>query len=150
MMYSIISKDAGWVMDLTKKARQLFTAIHNFKETHKSLFMKCAVIFMSVKIGIILLATVSTMAFFLISVTPYLTGEISRVKVLLFASSLTMIIMLKLYFVCKVLITYDRSRAIMITVFKVLLLKGKQGLRQIGEAIPADLSPLSLEKVRNR
>lgn len=150
MLHTIISKDLRWVVNLRIKAKQMHASVHNFKETHKSFFMKCALTFMSVKIGLILLATLSTITFFLRYVTPYLADEMSKTKALLFASPLTMIILLKLYFIGKMLMTYDRSRAMIIATFNVLLLKGGQGMRHIGEVLPSGLSPLSLEKAGNR
>ena len=150
MLHTVISKDTGWAANLREKAMQLLTSIHNFKETHKPFFMKCAVIFMLVKIGLILLVTFSTMAFLLGSVTPYLAVEMTKVKAMLFAFPLTMIIMLKLYFIFKILMTYDRSRSIMKAAVNIMLLKGSQGMRRVEETFSMDLSPVSLEKVRNR
>jgi hypothetical protein len=74
----------------------------------------------------------------------------SRSKALLFASPLTLVIVLKLYFICNVLITYDRSRLIMKSILNRIFLKGKQGMHTLKTTLPADLPPLSLEKVRNR
>lgn len=150
MSYSIIFKNSGRIVDLQEKVMQFFASLNNFKETHKSFFMKCAVIFMSVKIGIVLLATFSAMVFLLGSAMPYLAGEMSKTKAILFASPLIMIIMLKLCFIGKILMTYDRSSLVIKSIVNVLLLKGRQGLRRVGETIIADLSPLSLEKAKNR
>ncbi|MFN3533286.1 MAG: hypothetical protein ACK41Q_12375 [Candidatus Brocadia sp.] len=150
MSYTIIFKNSGRILDLQEKVMQLFASLNNFKETHKSFFMKCAVIFMSVKIGMILLATFLAMVFLLGFVTPYLAGEMSKTKAILFASPLTMIIMLKLCFIGKILMTYERSSLVIKSVVNVLLLKGRQGLRRVGETITVDLSPLPLEKAKNR
>lgn len=150
MLHTIIFKDTRRDMYLEKKARQLLASVHNFKEKHKSLFMKCAMIFMSVKIGLILLATFVTMAFFLGTVTPYLAAEMSRTKAMLFTSPLLMIIVLKLYFVSKVLITYERSKSTMKAAIDVILLKGRHGMHRIEETFSMDLSPPSFEKVINR
>lgn len=150
MSYTIILKNSRRVTHVPEKLMQLFASLNNFKETHKSFFMKCAVLFMSVKIGLILLATFTTMAFILGSVTQYLAIELSKTKAILFASPLTMIIMLKVYFIVKIVMTYDKSKSMIKAVVSVMLLKGRQGIRRIEETIPADLSPFSLEKVRNR
>lgn len=150
MLNMINFKETKLVANIQKKSVRLFASIHNFKETHKSFFIKCAIVFMSVKIGLILLATLATMTLLLSSVTPYLAGEMSKTKAMLLASPLTMIIILKLYFIGKILMTYDRSRSVIKSAVNVLLLKGRQGLRRVGETIPADLSPLSLGKVGNR
>lgn len=149
MLDMIISKDTRWVMNLEKKARQLLAAVRNFKVMHKSLFMKCTVIFMSVKIGLILLATFATMAFLLSSVTPYLAVEMSKTKAILLTFPLTMIIVLKLYFISKVLMTYDRSKSTMKAAIDVILLKGRHGMRQVEEAFSLDSSSPSMEKARN-
>ncbi len=150
MLDMIISKDTRWVMPLEKKARQVLAFLHNFKETHKSLFMKCAVIFMSVKIGLILLATFATISFLVSSVTPYLAVEMSKTKAMVFTFPLTMVITLKLYFIGKILMTYDRSRSTMKAAIDVILLKGRHGMRQVEEAFSLDSSPPSLEQARNR
>ena len=112
--------------------------------------MKCAVIFMSVKVVLILLATFTTMAFLLSSVTPYLAVEMSKTKAMLFTLPLMMVITLKLYFIGKILMTYDRSKLVMKAVVDVIVWKGRHGMRRAEEAFPVDLSPLSLEKARNR
>ncbi len=149
MLRTIFSHDARWVTNVRKRARQLLASFYHFKETHKSFLFTCAVLFMSVKIGLILLATFSTMAFLLGSATPYLAIEMSKGKAMLFVFPLTMITMLKLYFIGKILMTYDMSRSMMKVACRVLLLKGKQGIHRIKEAIPADVLPLSLEKAGN-
>lgn len=150
MLDMIISKDTRWVMSLEKKARQVLASVHHFKETHKSLFIKCAVIFMSVKIGLILLATFATMAFLLRSVTPYLAVEMSKTKAMIFTFPLTMVITLKLYFIGRILMTYDRSKSIMKAAIDVILLKGRHGMRHAEEAFSLDSSPPSLKQARNR
>ncbi|CAG1771422.1 hypothetical protein BAC3_01804 [uncultured bacterium] len=150
MLHTIISEDTRWVMNLEKKARQLLVSVRNFKETHRSLFMKCAVIFMSVKIGLILLATFATMVFLLTSVTPYLAAEMSKTKAMFFTIPLTVVITLKLYFIGKILMTYDRSKSTMKAVVDVILLKGRHGMRRVEETFSMDLPPLSLGKIKNR
>ncbi len=149
-MYTTILKNTSLVVNLREKSVHLLAAIHNFKEVHKTFLMKCAIIFMSVKIGLILLATFSAVVFLLGSAMPYLATEMSKTKAMLFASPLILIIMLKLYFIGKILMTCDRSGLIIKSVVNVLLLKGRQGLRRVRVTIPADLSPFSLEKVKNR
>lgn len=150
MPYTIIFKNSGRVVDLQGKVMQFFASIDNFKETHKSFFVKCAVIFMLVKIVLILLATFSTFVLLLSPLTQYLATEMSKMKSILFVSPLALIIMVKLYFIFKILMTYERSGLIIKSVINVLLLKGRQGLRRIVETSPAELSPVTLENVRNR
>lgn len=150
MLHTIISEDTRVVMNLEKKARQLLASVRSFKETHSSLFMKCAVIFMSVKIGLILLATFATMVFLLTSVTPYLAVEMSKTKAMFFTIPLTLVITLKLYFIGKILMTYDRSKSTMKAVVDVILLKGRHGMRRVEETFSMDLPPLSLGKIKNR
>lgn len=150
MLRTTLSKDTTWVMRGEKKARQSLKSVCDIIASHKSFLRKCATIFMAVKIGIILLATITTMVFLLNTATSYLSIEMSKAHSIFFAFPLTMIILLKLYFIGKILMTYDRSRQVIKSVVQVILLKGKQGIQQIGERIPADVSPLSLKKARNR
>ncbi|OOP56108.1 MAG: hypothetical protein AYP45_10835 [Candidatus Brocadia carolinensis] len=150
MLRTTFSKGTKWVVAGEKKARQLLVTVCDTIASHKSFLLNCATTFMAVKIGIILLATITTMAFLLNTATSYLSIEMSKVHSILFAFPLTMIILLKLYFIGKILMTYGRSRQVIKSVVQVILLKGKQGMQQIGERIPADVSPLSLKKARNR
>lgn len=149
MLRTTLSKDTTWVMRGEKKARQLLESVCDIIASHKSFLRKCATIFMAVKIGIILLATITTMVFLLNTATSYLSIEMSKVHSILFAFPLTMIIMLKLYFIGKILMACDTSRCVIQSVVQIILLKGKQGVRRIGDTIPADASPLSLERVRD-
>lgn len=149
MLHTICVQDTPWVIKLRKEARQLLGAVCDMIASHKSFLRKCATIFMAVKIGIILLATITTMVFLLNTATSYLSVEMSKMHSILFAFPLTLIILLKLYFIGKILMTYDTSKRVIKSVVQVILLKGKQGMRQIGETIPADVSPLSLGKARN-
>ncbi len=149
MLHTICVQDTPWVIKLRKEARQLLGAVCDMIASHKSFLRKCATIFMAVKIGIILLATITTMVFLLNTATSYLSVEMSKGHSILFAFPLTLIILLKLYFIGKILMTHDTSKRAIRSVVQVILLKGKQGMRQIGETIPADVSPLSLEKARN-
>lgn len=150
MLRTIGVQDTRWFIKLQKEARLLLASVGNFTTSHKSLFLKCAVIFMSVKIGLILLATFSTMAFLLGSATPHLVIEMSKTKAILFAFPLTMIILFKVYFIGKILMTHDTSKRLIHSVVHGILLKGKEGVRRIEETIPADLPSLSLRRVRDR
>ncbi|KAB2832587.1 MAG: hypothetical protein F9K48_10185 [Candidatus Brocadia sp.] len=149
MLHTICVQDTPWVIKLRKEARQLLGAVCDMIASHKSFLRKCATIFMAVKMRIILLATITTMVFLLNTATSYLSVEMSKMHSILFAFPLTLIILLKLYFIGKILMTYDTSKRVIKSVVQVILLKGKQGMRQIGETIPADVSPLSLGKARN-
>lgn len=144
-----LSKGTKWVVTWDNKTRQLLGAVCDMIASHKSFLRKCATIFMAVKIGIILLATITTMVFLLNTATSYLSVEMSQGHSILFAFPLTLIILLKLYFIGKILMTYDTSKRVIKSVVRVILLKGQQGMRQIGERIPADVSPLSLGRVRD-
>lgn len=136
-------------MNLQKKIIYLFLFLNSLKEKKKPFIMKCAVAYIAVKIGLILLATFTTMAFLITSVTQHLAIEMSRSKALIFASPLTLIVMLKLYFIFNMLVTYDRSRLIMKSVLDKALLKGKQGMQTLKEAFPTGQPFLSFEKARN-
>ena len=148
MLDTITLKNARWVTYLQEKARILLNAVHDFKERHKACFMNCAVIFMSVKIGLMLLATFATMVLLISYVSQHLALEMTRTKALLFASPLTLIVMLKLYFIFKMLMTYERSRVIIRSAISVIWSKSKEEIQRVEETFP--VSPLSLEKVRNR
>lgn len=150
MINTITIKNTQWLINLQEKGMHLLTVLNSFKEKRKPILMKCAVVYMSVKVGLILLATFTAMTFLITSVTPHLAVELSRPKAILLASPLTLIIMLKLYFICNILITYDRSRLIMKSVLDTIFLKGKYGMQTLKETLPAGLPSISLEKVRNR
>ena len=148
MLQGITLKNTTWIITLREKIRQLVACIHNFKEEHMSVLMNCAVVCTSIKIGLILLATFSTMALLITIGSRYLAIETSKTNALLLASPLTLIIMLKLYFIFKMLMTYERSRVIIISAISVIWSKSKEGIQRVEETLP--VPPLSLEKVKNR
>lgn len=150
MLNTIALKNAWVVITIQEKAKQLLAHIRDFKETHTTFFMKCATIYMAIKIVIILLATFSTLAFLLSTVVQHLAIEMSKSKAILLASPLTLVVMLKLYFIFKILMTYERSRLVIQSVIGVILLKSRQGMQRIEETLPDGLSSLSLGKARNR
>ena len=148
MLNTITLKNTRWVTYLQEKAEILIKALCDFKEKHKVHLMNCAVVYMSVKIGLILLASFTSMALLIGYVSQQLAIEMTKTKSLLLASPLTVIIMLKLYFIFKMLMTYERSRVIIKSVLGVIWSKSRQGLQQIEETLP--VPPLSLEKAKNR
>ena len=148
MLYTITFENTGWVINIQEKARKLLKTVYDFKETHKSYFTNCAVAYMSVKIGLILLATFTSMALLIGYVSQQLAIEMSKTKALLLASPLTLIVMLKLYFIFKMLMTYERSRVIIKSVLGVIWSKSRQGLQRVEGTFP--VPPLSLEKAKNR
>ena len=150
MLNTITLKKTRWVTGLQGKVEQILTYIHHFQKTHKSLFMKCAVVYMSIKIGILLLATFATMTFVISSVAQHLAIEMSKIRAILFASPLALIIMLKLYFIFKILMTYDRSGLVIKTVINTVLLKGGKGMQEGVEIFTGGVLQPSMNKVRNR
>lgn len=148
MLNVIILENRRWVINLEEKARKLLKTVYDFKETHKAYFMNCAVVYMSVKIGLILLATFTSMALLISYVSQQLAVEMTKTKSLLLASPLTLIVMLKLYFIFRMLMTYERSRVIIRSVIGVIWSKSRQGLQKIEGTLP--VPPLSLEKAKNR
>ena len=148
MLNVIILENRRWVINLREKARKLLKTVYDFKETHKSHFMNCAVVYMSVKIGLILLASFTSMALLIGYVSQQLAIEMSKTKALLLASPLTLIVMLKLYFIFKMLMTYERSRVIIRSVISVMWSKSKEGIQRVEGTFP--VPPLSLEKAKNR
>ncbi len=148
MLNVIILENRRWVINIQEKARKLLKTVYDFKETHKAYFMNCAVVYMSVKIGLILLATFTSMALLIGYVSQQLALEMTKTKSLLLASPLTVIIMLKLYFIFKMLMTYERSRVIIRSAISVIWLKSKEGIRRVEGTFP--VPPLSLEKAKNR
>ena len=148
MLNLLLLENARWIIFLQEKARMLLKVFCDFKETHKSYFMHCAVVYMSVKIGLILLASFTSMALLIGYVSQHIALEMTKTKALLLASPLALIIMLKLYFIFKMLMTYERSRAMIGCVVNALWLKGRQGIRRIDGTL--SVPPLSLEKAKNR
>ena len=148
MLNTITFENTKWVISLQEKARKLLKTVYDFKEKHKSHFMNCAVVCTSIKTGLILLATFSTMVLLITIGNQYLAIETSKTKALLLASPLTLIIMLKLYFIFKMLMTYERSRVIIISAISVIWSKSKEGIQRVEETLP--VPPLSLEKAKNR
>ncbi len=138
------------VANLQEKTRKFLRTIRGFMEAHKPLLRNCAVTYISVKVGLILLVTFATMVLLTTLVSRHLAIEMSNGNAILFASPLTLIVMFKLYFIFKVLMTYNKSRLMIKSAISVMLLKGRQGIQRMGETFPVDLSPLSLKKVRNR
>ena len=148
MLNTITFENTGWVINIQEKARKLLKTVYDFKETHKSYFMNCAVVYMSVKIGLILLASFTSMALLIGYVSQCIAIEMSKTKALLLASPLTLIVMLKLYFIFKMLMTYERSRVIIRSAFSVIWSKSKEGIQRVEGTFP--VPPLSLEKAKNR
>lgn len=148
ILNTITFENTGWVINLQEKARKLLKTVYDFKETHKSHLMNCAVVYMSVKIGLILLASLTSMTLLIGYVSQCIAIEMSKTKALLLASPLTLIVMLKLYFIFRMLMTYERSRAIIKSVLSVIWSKSRQGLQQIEGTFPAPT--LSPEKAKNR
>ena len=148
MLQGITLKNTTWIITLREKIRQLVACINNFKEEHKSVFMNFAVVCMSIKTGLMLLATFSTVVLLITIGSQYLAIETSKTKALLLASPLTLIVMLKLYFIFKMLMTYERSRVIIKSAINVIWSKSKEGIQRVEGTLP--LPPLSLEKAKNR
>ncbi|HHT9113545.1 MAG: hypothetical protein HZA47_12645 [Planctomycetes bacterium] len=148
MLNVITLENRRWVINLQEKARKLLKTVYDFKETHKSHFMNCAVVYMSVKIGLILLASFTSMALLIGYVSQCIAIEMSKTKALLLASPLTLIVMLKLYFIFKMLMTYERSRVIIRSVISVIWSKSREGIQRVEGTFPAPT--LSLEKAKNR
>jgi uncharacterized membrane protein (DUF485 family) len=148
MLNVITLENRRWVINLQEKARKLLKTVYAFKETHKSYFMNCAVVCTSIKIGLILLATLTSLALLISYVSQQLALEMTQTKALLFASPLTLIVMLKLYFIFKMLMTYEKSRVIIRSAISVIWSKSKEGIQRVEETLP--VPPLSLEKAKNR
>ena len=148
MLNTITLKNTRWVTYLQEKAEILIKALCDFKEKHKVHLMNCAVVYMSVKIGLILLATFTSVALLTSYVSQQLAIEMTKTKALLLASPLTLVVMLKLYFIFRMLMTYEGSRAIIKSVLGVIWSKSRQGLQQIEGTLPAPT--LSPEKAKNR
>src|SRR3972149_1767752 len=86
MLNTITFENTGWVINIQEKARKLLKTVYDFKETHKSHLMNCAVAYMSVKIGLILLATLTSLALLISYVSQQLALEMTKTKALLLAS----------------------------------------------------------------
>lgn len=131
-----------------EKGRGCSTAIRNFKEQYKPVFINCAVTFMAIKLGLIFLATFATLAYFLSPAARLLAIETSRAKAMLLVSPLIFIIMVKVCFIIKILVTYDRSRSLMKLAVDYVRLKGREGLRHAKELLPVGLNTPSHERVK--
>lgn len=103
---------AGFLENIRQKKGKFFSAIQDFDGTGNNCFKKCALVYMSVKVFLVLLATCSIMVLFLMPAFQKFVEETSRLKVLLFTSPVILVILFKLYFIGMVLLTYDRSRRI--------------------------------------
>ncbi|MDE1889854.1 MAG: hypothetical protein KGI30_06330 [Planctomycetota bacterium] len=150
MLNTMTLECSRMVINLQEKARRLLKIVCGLKETHKSFITNCAVTYMAIKVGLILLATFATMVLLISIVSRHLAIEMSKEKAVVFALPLTLIIVLKLYFIFRMLMAYDRARLAVKSVINGVLLRERQGIQRIGETFPVDLSPLSLKKVRNR
>lgn len=144
MLNAIMLENRRWVKSIREKAKISWKTLCDFKERHKPHFLQCAVVYMSVKIGVILLATFTSLALLLTYISQHIALELTKTKALLLTTPLTLIIMLKLYFIFKMLMTYERSRVMIKSALGVIWLKGRQ---QMEETISAP--PLSLEKAKN-
>lgn len=150
MLCAIDAQNSHRLFTLKENARLLLSFIDNLAKSHKNLFLKAARIFMAAKIGIIILATISTMVFLLYTVTPYLTVELSKMHAMLFAFPLTIILLFKICFISKILMSYEISKNAIQSVIHKILSKGKRGVGRIGVMIPVELPSLSLDRVRDR
>lgn len=149
MINTMLLKNTGWVTYLQEKKEILLKSLCDIKEKNKTRITNCIVIYMSVKIGLILLATFATMVLLISYVSRLIAIEMTQTKALLLASPLTLIVILKLYFIFKMLMTYDRSRTIIVSIISLVVLKGKKGMQQIEETFPAGALPLSPEKAKH-
>lgn len=123
-------------------------AVRNFKERYKSVFINSAVVFMAIKLGLILLATFATMAYFVSTASQYLAIETSKPKAMLLISPLILIIVVKVCFVIKILATHGRSRALMKSAVDCVWLKGQGGLRLAKESLPVGFNTPARERVK--
>ena len=129
-------KTTNWALFFQKKGAGCAIAIRNFKERYKSVFINSAVAFMAIKLGLIFLATFATMAYFLSTASQYLAMETSKPKAMLLISPLILIIVVKVCFIIKILVTYGRSRALVKLAVDYVWWKGKGGLRLAKESLP--------------
>lgn len=131
-----------------KKCAECAIAVRNFKERYKSVFINSAVVFMAIKLGLIFLATIATMSYFLSTASQYLAMETSKPKAMLLISPLILIIVVKVCFIIKILVTYGRSRALVKSAVDYAWLKGKGCLRLAKESLPVGLNTPSHERVK--
>ncbi|MCR4293821.1 MAG: hypothetical protein NUV76_13220 [Candidatus Kuenenia sp.] len=103
---------AGFLENIRRKKGEFFSAIQDFDGTGNNCFKKCALVYMSLKVFLVLLATCSIMVLFLMPAFQKFVEETPRLKVLFFTSPVILVITFKLYFIGMVLLTYDRSRRI--------------------------------------
>jgi hypothetical protein len=141
-------KTTNLALVFREKCAGCATAIRNFKERYKSVFINSAVAFMAIKLGLIFLATFATMAYFLSTASQYLAMETSKPKAMLLISPLILIIVVKVCFMIKILATHGRARVLVKSAAGYVWLKGKGGLRLAKESVPVGLSTPARERVK--
>ncbi len=138
-------KMTNMVLFFQQKCAGCTIAVRNFKERYKSVFINSAVVFMAIKLGLILLATFATMAYFLSTASQYLAMETSQPKAMLLIWPIILIIVVKACFMIKMLVAYDRSRDFIKRAVDLVWLRGKEGLRLARESLPLGLNIPSRE-----
>ncbi|WP_347274680.1 hypothetical protein [Candidatus Kuenenia sp.] len=102
----------GFLENIRGKKGEFFSTIQDFDGTGNNCFKKCVLVYMSLKVFLVLLATCSIMVLFLMPAFQHFVEETSSLKVLFFTSPVILVILFKLYFIGMVLLTYDRSKRI--------------------------------------
>lgn len=130
---------AGFLENIRGKKGRLFSAIQDFDGTGNNCFKKCALVYMSLKVFLVFLATCSIMVLFLMPAFQHFVEETSRLKVLLFTSPVILVILFKLYFIGMVLLTYGRSKRIILLTIKNMLWERDKILLKSRDTAPLGL-----------
>ncbi|GJQ48205.1 MAG: hypothetical protein K8F34_09665 [Candidatus Kuenenia stuttgartiensis] len=141
---------AGFLENIREKKGEFFSAIQDFDGTGDNCFKKCALVYMSVKVFLILLATCSITILFLMPAFQAFVEETSRLKVLLFTSPVILVILFKLYFIGMVLFTYDRSRHVFQLAVKNMSIERTRIILKLRDVAPLGLRHAYCKLIRYR
>lgn len=148
MMRGIILQRLERFINFREKFVGVVAFLNNIKKEFKPMFIRSVVIYMAVKIGTILSATLFASIFLINSAIHGLITEITRTGVILFISFLGMIVALKVYFVIYILATHNRSRVIITSLIGKLSLNARRSLYKIKETVHTGLPSFSPEKFK--
>ena len=131
-----------------EKGRGCLTAIRNFKGAMQTGFYKLRRYLHGNKTWTYFPCHFCNDGLFLSPAARLLVIETSRAKAMLLVSPLIFIIMVKVCFIVKILVTYDRSRSLMKLAVNYIWMKGREGLRHAKETLPVGLNTPSHERVK--
>src|SRR3989337_1606927 len=151
-MSNIISiENSKPVITVQKKLRQFLAYLQYVKEKYKHSLKIYAEIYLSLKIGIILFATFFAMGYLTMYISKYIAVEMTKWKAIIFTLPLALIIVLKLFFIFKVLIVCYKSRLLLKATLERLFRK-MYGTLQVDKSFETNISSklqLSVKKIKS-